>query len=326
MRKGKKIISGIIFFTILLTIMIAWHQASAQVKFPSKPVTVIVSWAPGGADVNLRALQPHAEKVLGQPIIIINKPGGAGTIGFMEGANAQADGYTVTLVTPSIVVTPYTVTAKPDYKSFDPVILTAEIPTVVAVKIDAPWKTFNEFMEYAKANPGKVRMSNSGHAAMYHIGAVGIEAATGMKFTHVPHKGSAPAIMALVGGHVEGVLTSYTTLSQMVAGGKLKVLAVAGGRRYYPIPDVPTFKELGIDLELSTWYGYLVPKGTPKDRIKVIHDAFKKAIETSDYKAKTKELGAEIHYLDSDEFGKYLEKQDKQWLRLIEYGGFRTVK
>ena len=324
MKKHQKRLSGMMLLGALLWVMTVFDQALAQEKFPSKPITVIVPWEPGGADINLRVLQPHLEKAFAQPIIVINKPGGAGTIGFSAGAGAAPDGHTITLVTPSIVVTPYTVIAKPDYRNFEPVVLTAEIPTVVAVQPDAPWKTFKEFLDYAKANPGKIRMSNSGHGAMYHIGAIGLEAATRAKFTHVPYKGSGPANIALAGGHVEAAFTGYSTVAQLITNGRLRLLAVASAKRYYAAPEIPTFKESGVDLELSTWYGYVAPKGTPKERIKVIHDGFKKGIDSPEYQTKMKELAAGIRYLNSEDFGRFLEQQDSQWLKLIEGGGFKT--
>lgn len=316
---------------LLATILLSapfLNEALSQEKFPSKPITIICPWEPGaGADLLARLIQRHAEKILGQPIIVKNKTGGAGTIGFNEGLNSPPDGYTLTEVTPSIVVTPYTVPGTVQYiKKFDTIILTAGSPTAITVRADAPWKTFKEFIDYAKANPGKIRISNSGHAAMYHIGAIGVEASTGTKFTHVPYKGSAPGVMALAGGHVEASISTVMSVLQLVKSGKLKVLTICSPERYYHLPEVPTFNEVGINLNVNTWWGFLTPMGTPKENIKIIHDAFKKAMDTAEFKQFAKDQGLIISYLGSSEFGKFLEDMDKQWHGLIEYGGFKLTK
>ncbi len=297
--------------------------AEAQEKFPNKAITFIHWSAPGGAEWDIRAFQPEAEKALGQPIVIVHKTGAGGTIGLTAGATARPDGYTLTYLSPSIVITPYTMPSKNDYRDFDPVVLTVEMPAVIAVRVDAPWKTFKEFIEYARSNPGKARLSNSGYGAIYHIGAVGLEAAAGAKFTHVPFKGSGPAVTAVPGGHVDGVVASWPTVSQLVAGGKLRVLATGSEKRYYASPDVPTFRESGVDFEFNTWYGYGVPKGTPRERVRILHDAIKRGLDSPQYKATVKELGAGTHYMGPEDFGKFLENQDRVWKKIIEYGGFK---
>lgn len=322
----KRVLSVIFLSTTILVSTVILGEVLAKEKFPTKPITVICSWAPGGADVSLRALQPHAEKALGKAIVLLYKLGGAGSIGFREGANAAPDGYTITLVTPSIITTPYTVDPDVSYKQFDPIILPVGGPVVITVKADSPWKTFKEFIDYAKSNPGKIRYGNSGHRAMFHIGVVGIEELTGVKFTHVPFKGSAQIIMALMGGHVEAGISTLGPVLQYLKIGKLRILGICSPERYNEFPEVPTFKELGMNIDISTWWGYLAPKGTPKENIKIIHDAFKTAMDTPEFKRYTKEQGLIIPYMGPEEFGKYLVEQDKQWLKIIEYGGLGLTK
>jgi tripartite-type tricarboxylate transporter receptor subunit TctC len=271
-------------------------------------------------------LQPHIEKAIGVGTIIVNKTGGGGTIAWNFVANAPSDAYTVGIVNPSLVVTVYTTKTGVSYKKFDPIIYTVGVPAGVVVKAESPWKTFREFIDYAKANPDKVQMANSGHAAMYHIGNVGIEMATGVKFTHVPYKGSGPCVTALLGGHVDGSLIEISTLLPYVEAKKFRILAVSSEKRNFALPDVPTFKEYGFDLDVGTWYGYVVPKGTPKERIKVLHDAFKVAMESEDFKAFYKKQGGVVEYMGPEGLGSYLEQQDKLWKKIIDFGGFKPME
>jgi tripartite-type tricarboxylate transporter receptor subunit TctC len=315
------------FFVIYLLgsiLLITAGWGAAQEKFPTRPINIIIPWAPGGGGtLNAQTLQPYMEKQLGVGIVIVNKTGGAGTIAWNYVANSQPDGYTVGIVNPSLVVTVYTTKTGVSYKKFDPIIYTVGVPAGVVVRTEAPWRTFKEFIDYAKSNPGKVQMANSGHAAMYHIGIVGIEMATGAKFTHIPYKGSAPCITALLGGHVDASLIEISTLLPYIEAKKFRVLAVSSPTRNFALPDVPTFKEHGFDLDVGTWYGYVAPKGTPKDRIKILHDAFKTGMDSKEFKDFYKRQGGVVEYKGPEELGKYLEQQDILWKKIIDFGGFK---
>ncbi|MFC1534005.1 tripartite tricarboxylate transporter substrate binding protein [Thermodesulfobacteriota bacterium] len=313
---------------LVFTLLTVWRPSFAQEKFPSKPITIICPWSPGaGADLIARLVQKHAEKHLNQPIVVQNKPGGAGTIGFTAGMNARADGYTLTEVTPSVVITPYTVPQTPEYiKKFEAIILTATSPMAITVREDSPWKTFKELIDFAKSNPRKVRISNSGHAAIFHVAAIGVEVSAGVKFTHVPFKGSAPGVLALAGGHVDASCTTVAAVMQLAKSRRLRILAICSDERRPDFPQVPTFKEVGIDLFVNSWYGFLTPKGTPKKNIKIIHDAFRKAIETSEFKEGAKSRGLVFMYRGPEDFDRFLEDMDKQWYKLIEFGGLKIAK
>ncbi|MFC1534004.1 Bug family tripartite tricarboxylate transporter substrate binding protein [Thermodesulfobacteriota bacterium] len=313
---------------LVLTLLTVWRPGFAQEKFPSKPITIIVSWAPGGGmDLNARTLQPLIEKNLGQSVIIMNKKGGGGTIGFTAGAKAPPDGYTVTLLSASVVTTPYTVSPKISYLNYEPLIFGGFCPGTLTVRNDAPWKTAKDFLDYARANPEKVRMSNSGHNGSQHFRTVGVELAANVKFTHVPFRGTAPALMALVGGHVEGICAGVSDGVQLVKAGKLKVLAVASPERMPLIPDVPTFKELGMDFENGTWYAYVLPKGTPKERVNIVYDAFKKAMGTPEY-IEYAETHAIIRWgkLGLKDLIKFFEEEDKKWVKLLDAAGVKRLK
>jgi tripartite-type tricarboxylate transporter receptor subunit TctC len=308
----------------IMILLSGWSDASAQEKFPNRPITFVIPWAAGGGGtVNAQALQPGFEKAIGTGMMIANKPGGGGTIGWNFVANSPPDGYTVAIVNPSLVVTAYTIKTGISYKKFDSIIYTVGVPGGVAVREDSPWKTFKEFISYAKANPGKVQMAQSGHGAMNHIGLIGIEMVTGVKFTFLPYKGSAPCATALVGGHVDGTMIEISTLLPFVQAKKIRILAVSSSKRSPILPDVPTFQEHGFDLDVGTWYGYSVPKGTPKDRIKVLHDAFKVGMETKEFKDIYQKQGGIVEYRGPDGLTAHFENQDRLWKKIIDFGGFK---
>jgi len=298
--------------------------AFAQEKFPSRPISWIIPWAPGGGGtLNAQAIQAASEKALGGSIQIINKPGGGGTIAWNFVANAPPDGYTMVTLNPSTVVTRYTTKTGVALERFDPIIYTVGIPAGVVVREESPWKTFKEFIAYAKANPEKIQMANSGFAAMYHIGIIGIQMATGVKFTHVPYKGSGPCITALLGGHADASLIEIGTILPYVQAKKLRILAVSSSKRNPDIPDVPTFKEHGFDLDVGTWYAYAAPRGTPKDRIQKLHDAFKAGMESKQYQDFYKGKGGVVEYKNPEGVIAFLKEQDILWKKIIDFGGFK---
>jgi len=325
MEKPGKRLGSMVFVGILLFAL--GGSALAQEKFPKRPVSLVIFGAPGGGGtVEFHALQPHLERALQGTVQLIYKSGGGGTICFNYVANSAPDGYTVGVVNPSYIVTRYTTKNGVTDDRYEPIALTVMIPAGVVVRADSPWKTFKEFIEYAKANPGKMQMANSGHAAMFHIGIVGIEMAMGVKFTHVPFKGTGPCITALLGGHVDGSLNELTALFPYVEGKKLRILAVSSPSRNPVFPDVPSFKEYGFDLDVGTWYGWVVAKGTSKERIKTLHDAFKAAADSEQYKAFYKRTGGIVEYMGPEGLAAFLKKQDKLWKNIIDYAKFKPVE
>ena len=320
---NKKSIGVIIALTGVLSVISA-APVWAQEKFPSRAVQFIIPWAAGGGGtINAQALQPHFEKAIGGSVQIVNKPGGAGTIAWNFVANSPPDGYTTGIVNPSTVVTLYTTKTGVPLDRFDPIAYTVYIPAGVVVRVESPWKTFREFIDHAKANPGKVQMANSGHAAMYHIGIVGIEMAMGVKFTHVPFKGTGPCITALMGGHVDGSLNEISTLLPYVESKKFRILAVCSPNRSPAVPDVPTFKEFGFDLDVGTWYAYVAAKGTPQDRLKKLQDAFRAGVESSEFKSLYQKQGGMAMFKGPEALVAYFKEQDRLWKKIIEFGEFK---
>ena len=323
MKKNKKFL-GVIFVLGLWCVMMVGGLAFAQEKFPARSITMIVSWsAGGGQDLTARALQPLLEKALGQNVIVVNKPGGGASIGFNEIANATPDGYLIGQASPSLSIIKYTMRAGVDYLKFDPITFGGYSPSTILVRKDAPWNTLKQFIDYCKANPGKVRMGNSGYGAIFHISAIGMEHAAGVKFIHVPYKGTSPSIPAILGGHVDAIVAGITDTFHLIKGDKLKAIGVAAPERSKFVPEAQTFKELGMDAEFVTSYGWIGPKGIPKDRLTILANGFKKALESKEFKDYCDSQGVTIWVQGPQEFTKYLEKEDKKWKQAIEIGGIK---
>jgi tripartite-type tricarboxylate transporter receptor subunit TctC len=324
MKKWEKRFFGtslIVFFAFGLLPGLA---IGAQDKFPSKPVLIVVSWsAGGGQDLVARALQPQLQEALKQSVVIVNKVGAGGSIGFSSVAIADPDGYTILQASPSVNILKYTLKAGIDYTNYAPIIFGAYTPATILVKVDAPWKDLKEFLAYAKANPGKIRIANSGYGGIWHIAAIAIEKGAGVKFTHVPYKGTAPSVSALLGGHIDAILAGFGDTLHLIKDGKMKPIGVAAPERSKFAPNVQICKELGMDVDMISYYSWVAPKATPKDRIKILHDGFKKALQSKAFEDFADSQGVTIAPKDSDEFAKFLEKEDNKYKELITIAGIK---
>jgi tripartite-type tricarboxylate transporter receptor subunit TctC len=305
---------------ILLAALVLAGAVPLQASdFPRKEVQIIVPWSAGGAtDVIFRALAASAEKYLGKPIVVVNRPGGGGAVGYTEAANAAPDGYTlVTAITP-LTILPHEVKTAFSYKSFEPVINVVSDPSMFLIKPNAPWKNLKEFLDYAKKNPTMVTVGNSGAGGGVHLVALAFEKAAGVKFNHIPFSGGGPSVTALLGGHINAVSVSPPEGIPQVKAGKLKIIALFGDKRLELFPDVPTVKEQGVNFSMGMWRGLAAPKGTPKDVIKKLHDAFKKGMEDPAFKKTAKDMAVNIHYLGPEQFGKLMASDDAFYGQLVK--------
>jgi tripartite-type tricarboxylate transporter receptor subunit TctC len=324
MKNDVKRLIGVSFAVVLLVTTTMIGVALAEEKFPAKPVTLIISWSPGGGqDLTSRALQPLVKKALGKSLVIVNKPGGGASIGFNYVADSKPDGYTILQASPSISILKYTMKAGVDYKRYEPIIFGGYTPAAVLVKADAPWNNLKEFLDYAKANPGKLRVGNSGHGAIWHVSALAIEHGAGVDITHVPYKGTSPSIPAILGGHIDAILAGFGDTMHLVKGGKLKYLGVAAPEKSKFAPELQLCKELGMDVEMISYYSWLAPKGTPKGRVKILHDAFNKALKSEAFSEYCQKQGVTISIKGSKEFAEFLDKEDKKFKELITIAGIK---
>ena len=302
----------------------AWASTAAAQPFPDgKPVEMTVMFGAGSAaDVTARALADGMAKVLGAPVPVVNRTGGGGALGYVHVSQQKPDGYAIVWNSNSISTTFHSGTLPFDYKSFDPVArVTVENPAL-AVKVGAPWKSLKELVDFAKANPDKVRVGNSGAGSHTHIASAALFSAAGAKITPVPF-GTGQAVVNLLGDRIEAVVQFPPAIVPHAKSGELRVLAVLGGARDPVFPDAPTAKEAGLDLALDMWRGIAVPKGTPQPVVDRLQDAIKKTVESPEFAAAGKNIGFMPAYLPADAFGKVIAEDDKRLADVMKEIGLK---
>ncbi|MEO8410475.1 MAG: tripartite tricarboxylate transporter substrate binding protein [Propionivibrio sp.] len=309
----------------LTLLTIAGLGTAQAADFPNKPIEIIVpSSAGGGTDMLSRALANTAKDIFGQPVVVVNKPGGSGVIGFTAGQTAKPDGYTVTMFFAEIVIVPHLGLAQTDHKLFEPIMRVNMDPAAITVQADAPWNTLQEFIDYAKANPGKLRVANSGPGSIWQLAAARMEDKFGLKFNQVPYSGAAPGVTALLSGAVDAAAFSPAEVGSQVMAGKLKMLGIMSDKREKAYPDVPTFKEQGVDIVIGTWRGLGVPKGTPADVKKILHDGFKKAMEDPVFVDQMEKAGLGLGYMDAADFAKFQDEEFAVYKGLVDKLGLKA--
>jgi tripartite-type tricarboxylate transporter receptor subunit TctC len=298
-------------------ILVPGGQTFGQ-QFPAKEVTILIPYAPGGAtDLVFRALAASSQKYLGKAIVVVNRPGGGGAVGFTEAAQAKPDGYTlVTAVTP-VTILPHQVKTSFTYQNFDPIINVVQDPAMLQVRADAPWKTLQDFLDYASKNPGMITIGNSGAGGGVHLIALAFEKAAGVKFNHIPFAGGGPSVSALLGGHVHAVSVSPPEGIPHVKSGKLRIIALFSEQRMSDFPNVPTVREQGIDFAMGQWRGLAAPKGTPPEVVKVLHDAFRKGMEDPVFVKNAADMSVALAYVAPADFGKLMAADHERYAKLV---------
>jgi tripartite-type tricarboxylate transporter receptor subunit TctC len=255
--------------------------ASAQTGgYPQRSIELVVPYAAGGgADIMARAFSASAVKHLPQSIVVVNKPGAAGVIGWNDVINAKPDGYKVALTTVEITFLSYLGLAKFSWDELKPIAKLNADPAVVVVRGDAPYTTLEQFLEAAKKADANVRIGNAGQGSMWHLAAVALADKAGAALNHIPYGGGAPAIAALLGGHIDAVIASAPEVAAQVNAGKLRALGVMSNKRIKGFEQVPTLKERNFDLVLGTWRGLAVPKNTPTDVVNMLKIAAAKTMQ-----------------------------------------------
>src|SRR5215813_531911 len=289
-----------------------------QEQFPRhKPVEMTVMFGAGSAaDVTARYLADGMAKVLGVPVPVVNRTGGGGAIGYNHVKQQKADGYAIIWNSNSISTTYHSGVLQFDYTAFDAVARVSVETQVIAVRSDAPWKTLKELVEYAKANPGKVRIGNSGAGSHTHFSSSALFITGGAKVIEVPF-GEGQAVVNLLGSRIEGVIQLPAALVSHVKSGDLRVLAVLGSKRDPIFPDAPTASELGYAVTLDMWRGIAAPKETPKPVVAKLQDAVKRTVDSQPFKDAGKAIGFMPAYLPADDFGKVIATDDAKIAQLI---------
>jgi tripartite-type tricarboxylate transporter receptor subunit TctC len=307
-------------------LVFAWLFAplAAAQDYPSRAVTMIVPFPPGGvADIVGRPLAAMMEKSLKQPVVIVNRTGAGGALGMREVAKAAPDGYTILMGLSSISIFPVSerVNGKqPSYelKDFAPIALVTADPTVLVVRADSPYKSVKDFVEAAKAKPGKINYSSSGVYGTLHVAMEMFANAAGVQLFHVPYGGGGPAITALLGGQVEASAQGPAAAIGQIRGGKMRALAGWGTERLKLLPDLPTFKELGYDVEFYIWSGVFAPAATPSPVATRLREVVKTAATSQEFRNAMEKVSTPVSYLDAPEFAKYWERDARRLAVAVE--------
>lgn len=315
----KRLLAGLLCLSAAV-----WHEVAGQ-SYPSRPIRLVVPFSPGaGTDAISRILGHKLAEGLGQQIVVDNRPGAGGTIGTEIVAKAPADGYTL-LVAPAAHAINPSIYPKLGYdteKDLVPISVVASLPVVLAVEASVPARSVKELVALAKSMPGKLSIASAGNGTVFHLTGELFKAAAGVDIVHVPFKGGAPAIAALVGGQVSMAFETSLTVVPHVKSGKLRALAVASANRIGILPDVPTLDEAGYPGILAeNWYGMYAPAGTPKEVIARVYAELAKAVADSETRQRLAAQGAEVREKTPEQSAAFVRAEIAKWARVVKQSG-----
>jgi tripartite-type tricarboxylate transporter receptor subunit TctC len=286
---------------------------------------MVVPYPPGGpTDITARVVAAEMSKTIGQNIVIDNRPGASGMIGSEMVTKSTPDGYTLLANASIHVINP---SVYPDMrfdaiKDFVPITQLAQVPLVLVVPANSPIKSVKDLVEYAKANPGKVNFGSAGSASAQHLAGESFKIAAGIQMQHIPYKGSAPALTDLAGGQLQLMFDSMPSATPMINSGKLRAIAVTTTTRAKARPDLPTIAESGFPgFDISTWYAYWAPKGTPADVVEKLAASAAQALKNPEVIAKYEAMGAEPVGSTPAQFAAYVESEAKKWSDIVKKSG-----
>jgi tripartite-type tricarboxylate transporter receptor subunit TctC len=293
--------------------------------YPNQAIRMVVPYPPGGpTDITARVVAAEMSKTIGQSVVIDNRPGASGMIGSEMVTKAAPDGYTLLANASIHVINP---SVYPDMrfdaiKDFTPITQLAQVPLVLVVPANSPIKSVKDLVEYAKANPGKVNFGSAGSASAQHLAGESFKIAAGIQMQHIPYKGSAPALTDLAGGQLQLMFDSMPSATPMINSGKLRAIAVTTTVRAKARPDLPTIAESGFPgFDISTWYAYWAPKGTPADIIEKLAASAAQALKNPEVIAKYEAMGAEPVGSTPAQFAAYVESEAKKWNDIVKKSG-----
>ena len=314
---------------LLTAALIAAATCASAQTYPSKPIRLVVPFPPAGTtDILAREVGQRLTQVLGQSVVIDNRPGAAGNIGSEIVAKAAPDGYTLELCTVSThAINPglYSKLPYDHVKDFAPVILVARVPNVLEVTPSLPVNTVADLIKLAKEKPGQINFASSGSGTSIHLSGELFKTMAGVDMVHVPYKGSAPALVDLVAGQVQVMFDNLPSSLQQIKAGKLRAVAVTSAQRAPVLPDVPTIAESGLPgFEATSWFGVLAPAGTPPEIIKRLNTEIDKWLQTSEAKEKLLAQGAAAAGGSPEEFASYIRSETDKWAKVIKASGAKV--
>ncbi|MGZ8209015.1 MAG: Bug family tripartite tricarboxylate transporter substrate binding protein [Burkholderiales bacterium] len=305
-------------------IALAATSIAAQDKYPSRQITITVPNPPGGMNqITAQPLSAVIEKLYGQPAPVINRPGGTAAVGTAYVANQKPDGYNILVTTPNIflvveknkaqnVEQPYRL------EQIAPIALTSADPLVFTVLTESPYKSIKEFIADAKAKEGQLAFSSSGPYSVTHVPFAMFLQQTGLRMRHVPTTGGGPAVTQLLGGHVQATGQGLAAVTPHIKGGKLRPLATYGAKRQSSLPDVPTFRELGYEIEGYLWVGLFTTAGVPEPTFKAMRDMVRRVMTDPTYKQAMQKVNIDIDYRDTPEFLQFFQADYKRLAPVVQ--------
>ena len=313
---------------------LACLPVAAQTAWPTKPVKIVVPFAPGGTtDILARAVAPELSKAFGQPFVVENRTGAGGNVGADAVAKAPADGYTLlmgTVGTHAINKALYAKMPFDSQKDFAPITLVAGVPNVMVMNTEKAAAmgiaSVADFIKYAKANPGKLSMASSGNGTSIHLSGELFKSMTGTFMTHIPYRGSGPALLDLIGGNVDVMFDNLPSALPQIKGGKLKAFAVTSAQRSAAVPDLPTLEEAGKlkGFDASSWFGLLAPAGTPPDIVSRIQQEVAKSLGTAAIKEKLLAQGAIPSGNTPAQFTDFINAEHIKWAQVVKVSGAKV--
>ena len=309
-----------------LAILLPAGDVAAQTAYPTKPVSLLIAFPPGGpSDVLSRIVGKKLEQILGQPFIMDNRPGAGGNIAAEAAAGAPADGHTILMGNNSILATNAALYKKINFnaeRDFAPISLVGSQANILVVNPNVPAKSMAELITLLRANPGKFNYASSGHGAAAHLSAELFKTEAKVDITHVPYKGAAPALTDVMAGHVHMMFATAASVVPHIRSGKVRALAVTPIRRTAVFPDLATIDELGLKgFDATTWHGLVAPAKTPKDVIAKLHRATVEALKDPAVRKSLTDLGVDIVGNTPEEFAAYIKAEIPKWTAIVKASG-----
>lgn len=327
----KTLASSILALTLLGVAPAALAQAASKSSgqaYPNKPIRLVVGFTPGGGvDINARLLGPKITEYLGQQVIVDNRPGAGTNIANEYVARSPADGYTLLINTAAVAINMSLYKKVPfdTLRDFVPISVFSQSPNILVVHASVPAKNVKELLALARAKPGALNYSSAGSGTTQHLTAELFKLRTKTDIVHVPYKGSAPSMAALIGGEVSLSFANIPAIFSHVKSGRLRPIANAGPKRSDLMPDVPTMKESGVDgVEVVVWYGVLAPANTPLEAVNTLAAAIRKAAQSPDIKKRLVDQGAEPVGNTPEEFSKLLHEEVTRWAEVVKVSGAKV--
>lgn len=288
-------------------------------EFPNDTIEIIAAFAAGGSNDSIaRLLSNNAQDAVGTNIIVNNVTGGGGSVGQTQGANADPDGYTLTMITASIVSNPLFNNLPYTHEDFAPVILINNDPQYLVTNTESGYDSIEDFIKAAEESTGSMRIGVSGAQTTNAFASREFAEVTGLDFTIIPHDGSAEAILAIQGGHIDAVVASYTEFQGAMQSGDLQPILNFGGERSDRLEDVPTALELDYDIEYTSWRGIGAPADTDPEIIQFLHDHFKDAIESEDFESSMNDIGLDVDYMGPEDFQALINETYDNYEKFVE--------